>query len=714
MARWIRTVEIARTLDAFPPMDKFHVAQARAKVRLAKTRPNKDNVMRFIALAIALISAPFSGMAQVIDQRAIDAVTAAGAQDWQLAYSIVGTSDPVTADVITWLRLREGEADFVDYMAFTAARPDWPQMDRIRARAEEAIPEGFNPAMVIEWFGDFLPQTGEGAVRLADALMATGRKDAAEDMLVDTWLTQGLTETGHQAMIDRFADLLAPYNAARTDALLWRWRTLEAERMVELLDAGQAALARAKIGYLKRLPDAETLARAVPDGLKDDTGLAYARYGWLASRGAREEAIEILRARSVSAEAMEQPFRWSGWRRILARSEMREGRAQSAYELAAKHYLTQGEAFADLEWLAGYIALTYLDQPAVALTHFQAADAAVGNPIEEGRMQYWIARTQEVLGDQLAARAAYAGAAQHQTGFYGLLAAQKLGLSLDPDLTGRNDPADWQNAPFLSQDLTRAALALLQAGERVGAVPFFAALGKRLDATELSQLGALLAEMDEPYFEVLLGKTALTRDILVPSIYFPLHPMAEMELPVAPALALSIARRESEFNAGIGSAVGALGLMQLMPATAQELSEQLGEPYSRNRLTADPAYNVRLGATYLSQLQEQFGYSPVMMAAGYNAGPSRPRTWMAERGDPRIGEADIIDWIENIPFRETRNYVMRVAESIPIYEARLTGETGPIRFMELLIGEKPVVRPRTRPEPVAPLTSRRPVSRPEG
>ena len=282
----------------------------------------------------------------------------------------------------------------------------------------------------------------------------------------------------------------------------------------------------------------------------------------------------------------------------------------------------------------------------------------------------------------------------------------------------------------MSDDLTLAALTLLQAGERAHAVRFFAELGKQLPEGDLARLGAWLRSKNEAFYAVLLGKTAVARGVLVPSIYFPLHDLAYVEQAVPPALSLSIARRESEFNAAVGSPVGALGLMQLMPATAEEVAISIGEPYSKIRLTSDWAYNARLGSQYLSVLEKKFGYSPVMMAAGYNAGPSRPLAWMDERGDPRVGEIDVIDWIEHIPFRETRNYVMRVTESIPIYEARLTGKIGPIRFTDLLIGIKPIVRPRSRPaalgvtqslsetavskQPTAPDISLRPISRSGG
>ena len=244
---------------------------------------------------------------------------------------------------------------------------------------------------------------------------------------------------------------------------------------------------------------------------------------------------------------------------------------------------------------------------------------------------------------------------------------------------------------------------------------FFAELGATLEPGALAEVGAALDAMDEQYYALLLGKRALRRGVLVPQNYFPLHDLTQLDLPVEPALALSIARRESEFNISIGSPVGALGLMQLMPATAEEVSGFLGLPYARSKLTSDWEYNATLGTKYLQILQEDFGPTPVMIAAGYNAGPSRPKTWMDERGDPRLREMDVVDWIEHIPFRETRNYVMRVTESIPIYEARLTGQGGVIAFTDLLIGEKPLLRPRARPLPqvVDDRPDVRPILRPE-
>lgn len=629
----------------------------------------------------------------------VDAVDAADAGDYAAAMELAG-QDGVAADLVRWIKLRGGDGVFAEYRAFVATRPDWPDLDRIRAQAELVMPDDLPPAAVLDWFADAVPETGEGAVLLARALTAQGQDTKARAVVIDVWLRQTLTDGGQAAMLEAFGDVLAPYHAQRTDALLWRWQTTAAQRMEPLLDDGQKALMAARIAYIRKTGDITARVDAVPQELAATPGLAYDRFNWLADRGDRTEAIALVTERSTSAEALGDPFRWSGWRRSLARWEMREGRIASAYALASQHYMTEGSNYADLEWLAGYLSLTYRNDPAQALVHFQALADAVDSPISEGRAGYWIGRAQEALGNANAAAAAYAEAAQYQTGFYGLLAAEKLGLDYDPALSGALDATDWAGAAVMDADMVRAAITLLQSGDRGYATRFFAQLGRTLDADGIGRLGAWLQENDESYYAVLIGKAAALRGIVVPSTYFPLHDMTEMDLPVPMALALSIARRESEFNAGVGSPVGALGLMQLMPATAREVAVGLSLPYSKPRLTSDWEYNAVLGSQYLAGLQAQFGNSPVQIAAGYNAGPSRPLRWMDERGDPRLGEVDVIDWIEHIPFRETREYAMRVTESIPVYEARLNGLSGPVRFRELLIGEKPLVRPRARDETV--------------
>jgi soluble lytic murein transglycosylase len=647
-----------------------------------------------IALACLFAATP-PVVAQSVDAAALAAIEARS-DGWDAADDLAQAADAVTRDVLTWLRLRAGDAEFIDYRRFIAARPDWPGQAVLRRQAEDLIVPGTDPQIIVDWFADHPPLTGAGVVRLVDALIATGQQDRADQILREAWLTLGLDEAGHAAIMARFADDLRPYHADRADALLWRGRTSDAARLLPVLQEDQRALVAARIGYATGTANMRPLADAVPAALRETPGFVYARYSWLAARGDWTEATEVLLQNSTSADALQEPFRWSGYRQVLARWHMREGRADLAYDLAARHFLEGGEAFADLEWLAGYIALIYQGDPVQALTHFDKAAAGVSGPISVARMHYWIGRAQDVMGDTAAARAAYAIAAEHQTTFYGLLASERIEAPLDPALVGA--AVDWQGAAVFDHDLTRAALLLLAAGERGAAVTFFAGLGQSLPADDLIALGAYLSDQGEDYYTLLLGKTAVTRGEVLPEIYFPLHDLAQMDLPVDAALALSIARRESEFNIGIGSPAGALGLMQVMPATAEEVAGWLNLPYSRARLTSDWEYNATLGAAYLAHLQDQFGPSPVLIAAGYNAGPSRPRAWMAERGDPRLREMDVVDWIEHIPFVETRNYVQRVTESMPVYQARLTGQAGPVQFSQLLVGQKPVLRPMPRPD----------------
>jgi soluble lytic murein transglycosylase len=314
-----------------------------------------------------------------------------------------------------------------------------------------------------------------------------------------------------------------------------------------------------------------------------------------------------------------------------------------------------------------------------------------------------------VRGDEESARLAYAFGAEYQTSFYGLLAAEKAGLPMDPELTGAETYPDWRATSFAQGSVFAAARLFIAAGERNLAEQFLRHLTESLPREEIGSLGAFLASVDEPHLAVMVGKQAAQQGIVVTSAYYPVVDLGVANMPVPLELALAIARRESEFDPVVTSGVGARGLMQLMPGTAKDVARSLDLPYSRDRLLTDPVYNARLGTAYLDELMATFDGNPIMVSAGYNAGPGRPLRWMSERGDPRRGQIDIIDWIEHIPFDETRNYVMRVAESLPVYRARLSGRVEPLRMMaELtempghtrlaLTGE--VTRPRARPQPL--------------
>jgi len=593
------------------------------------------------------------------------ATAAIAAEDWDLAYALATPEGDIARDLVTWQRLRAGAGTFPDYGRFLAARPDWPGLDRLRAKGEEAITPDTPPAEVVAYFATAKPQTGQGAARLAEALALSGRNDAARDVLREAWLGLGLTDEGQAALMALDATALAPHHVGRTDAMLWRWRTSDAARMLPLLPDDQRLLAEARIALITNAPDRATKVAAVPAALQGHPGLAYDRFNRLAESGDYSDAVSLLMARSGDAAALGEPFRWASWRATLARWAMREGRPQEAYDIATRHHLSGGDQFADLEWVAGYVALSYLDDPARALRHFQTVEMEVTGPISRARGGYWVGRAQEALGDPDAATEAFGRAAQNQTAFYGLLAAERLGLPLDPALAGREAVADWRQAGWLQEPLAQAMLTLLAARDRGTAVLFVARLGQTLERDQIAQLGAMLAQMDEPFLTVLLGKAAVERGIVLPAIYFPLHPLADLDLPVSRELALSIARRESEFNAVVGSPVGALGLMQLMPGTARYTAKVFVEDDGyRAKQIFEPETNIKLGSMYI-RVHTAYAADQIPLAlAGYNAGPAPLKRWF---NDYKGRELDA--WVESITFTQARGYVRKVMTSYIAYTA---------------------------------------------
>ena len=615
------------------------------------------------------------------------AIDAVGRGNWDEAARIANRDGPIARDVIEWMRLRAGGGTYAQVMAFLDRRPDWPGETYLRRRSEAAVIAAGEDA-VVSYFAEAPPQTPRGVLAHARALKAAGQVGEAQVSLVLAWRTMQMSSADQAAFLDAHATLLKPHHPARLDSMLWRGSGSDARRMFELVTKDQVTLAEARLGLINQDGNVDALITAVPDALRGDPGLAHARFEWRVRKGRWDAAKALLLDRSASLEALGRPEYWAKRRRALARDEMRDGEPALAYQLAAQHFLSEGSSYADLEWLSGYIALRYLEDPEIALEHFRNHEAAVRSPISLGRAGYWIGRAYEELEQTERALASYADAAQYQTAFYGLLAAERAGLPADPALAGEETFGDWRAAPLASNDLFEAGLLLQASAQLSLAERYWTHLAETLDRESLGQLGAAAIDLEQPHLAVMIGKRAARRGLTLHAPYYALHPLAEADLPMAPELSLAIARRESEFDPRVQSGAGARGLMQIMPRTGLEVARGLGvENHSTERLTSDPVYNARLGTQYLSELAARFDGNVVMIAAAYNAGPSRPSRWMELYGDPRRDrDIDIIDWIEHIPFRETRNYVMRVTESLPIYRARLGKPALPVPFSQELGG----------------------------
>lgn len=614
------------------------------------------------------------------------ALVLAEAQDWQGAAAAAQGAGAVGADIVQWQRLRAGEGLLGEYEDFAARRPDWPGLALMRQKGEIAVARSSTPERVVGYFGGAAPATGGGAVALVRALSALGRGTEAEAEAVRAWEALSF-EVGDEAdLLALYPQALGRVHLARLDRLLWDDKRGEAKRMLPRVSPGWQALAAARMGLRADVDGVTALVKAVPADLAGDPGLAYERFVWRMRKDLTEEATALILERSVSAQLLGRPEAWAERRAVLARALFRAGKAQAAYKVAARHHLEAGSDYADLEFVAGFVALRGLGDAQTALTHFQRLEAAVQTPISVSRALYWQGRALEAKGDAEAAREVYGAAARHQTAYYGLLAAERLGLTLDAGLLAQDRPADWREAGFARSSVLEAALLLVKAGDRTLAKRFFLQVAEGLNPGELAQLADLALTVHEPHIAVLIGKQAAERGVIIPRAYFPVTEMVPDGLAVSRALALSIARRESEFDPAARSKAGARGLMQVMPATAEHMAPKLGLPYAVGRLTSDPAYNAAMGSGYLRQLVDDFGPSVAMIAAGYNAGPGRPKRWITEFGDPRLPDVDVVDWVETIPFAETRTYVMRVSESVVIYRARLKGVAGLVRLTSELKG----------------------------
>jgi soluble lytic murein transglycosylase len=613
------------------------------------------------------------------------ALDAAADRNWTRARALASRDGPVAESIVTWLWLRDGAGRAQDVLDFLETHAHWPGLDYLRRRSEAAF-EHAGDAQVLAFFADHVPTTGIGALRHARALEAAGQTGEAEASVVLAWHTLDLDEATHDAFLARYGKLLAPHHTARLSQSIWNGRDGDTERMLGLVDADHARLARARLALRDAAPNAEVLLAAVPSRLRKDPGLAHDRFQWLVKSGKRDEATKLLLAQSLIPGGLGYPDRWASHRRAFAREEMRTGSAERAYKIASRHQLTEGGDYADLEWLAGYLALRYLKDPELALHHFDRLQEGVQTPISLGRAGYWRGRALEAMGKTDAARAAYGEGGAHQSSFYGLLAAEKAGLPFDMSLAGRTQGRPWQETALAQSDLRAAVMLFRAAGQSFEAERFLRHMAETADLETLQSLGRMVEEAGDPHLEVMLGKEAAQRGIVLPRHYYALHPMVEMKLPVAHELALAIARRESEFDPSVTSHVGARGLMQLMPRTAAAMAKVVGDTENVSERLGYWAYNTKLGAAYLARLAEDFGGNVMLVSVGYNAGPKRASDWSAINGDPSLGALDPVDWVEHIPFRETRNYVQRVAESLPIYRARLGRVPLPIPFSAELTG----------------------------
>jgi len=611
-------------------------------------------------------------------RQAIDSAKRANVSDARNA--IAGLTDPLARKTATWVLL-DSCADSLSFFEVDNARrelADWPRAGRRQAAAERLLETaGKTPQQVVDWFAGSEPATAQGAMALASAYRGLGRTADATALIKRWWRDRSFEAEPQRAMLARFGDVLTiDDHVRRADVLLYGSHGPAARDMVNLLPASQQDAARVRIALRAESRDANDLLNALPADAAQTPGVAFERASYLRRKGLDTLALAQLQYFPREVANPEQGDRIWDERRRLVLAALRASDSKAAYAAAADSGLKTGADAADAEYDAGWIALTKLNDPKAAGEHFAALERIGTSPITRGRALYWQGRAAAALGDNAARDDFYARAAQYNTTFYGMLAAEKLGQRLvlppDPVIT----PA--AKAAFEGREPVQATRLLFDYGQRELFRAFVLNLDDTLptreDEAQLVDLARNYGEMDT---SMRAARAAAQRGFILAQRAYPVRDLPESGGAAEPALVLGITRQESGFDPNVRSGAGARGMMQLMPSTAAILARKIGVSYSPGRLD-EPDYNMRLGANYLSQLVTQFSGSYVMAAAGYNAGPGRPTQWAAFCGDPRGGTTDPVDYIECIPFSETRNYVMRVMENMQVYRARLNGGSAPI------------------------------------
>jgi len=603
--------------------------------------------------------------------RHADALAAAGRID-----------DPTARDLALWAYFYadDPDVDWRELAAFIDGHPDWPSISRLERLVEKRMPEDVRRGAAAEWFEAHPPSTGEGKLRLARAI---DRRDAprADALVRAAWIEHDWSSLEEKAILREFGDRLRTEDHLdRIDALLWGRRITAAKRMIDLAPDYARRAVETRIALLSGDRNGDQLFAMLPDVERLDGGVMHAAVRY-ARRDEREpDAIALVLNTPADPAFRRDLDAWWLELRLLARWALKNGRFHDAYALASVHSLpADGPGYvdyADAEFFAGWIALRFLDRPRDADLHFQRLQDAVGSPISLSRAYYWRGRAADAAGDRAGAEVHYASAAAYANTYYGQLAADELGFEAVVPFDLGVDPAEIGAADrrtFASDPLVRALTLLGEAGDvrRYRIFSHHLAANRR-DAVEIALLSEMAARFDVHDAGVRAGKYAVRSGLFLPNVVYPLVDVPDQaERYVEPALILGLSRQESEFNPRAYSSAGARGPMQLLPSTAAITARKEGLPYRRSWLLDRPDYNFVVGAAHLSHLLERFEGSYVMTLAAYNAGPHRVDRWIEEYGDPRAPDVDPVDWVELIPFSETRNYVMRVLENTQVYRQRL-------------------------------------------
>jgi soluble lytic murein transglycosylase len=588
-----------------------------------------------------------------------------------------GMTDPVARKLAEWIILRSEDngAPTERYRAFIEANPSWPSQTFLRRRAEAALwDDRRDEATVLAWFDKEQPLSAKGRFALARALLARGDRGNAVLLVREAWRTDSMSEALEEKALEAFGAILTPGDQkARMDYLLYGRESDAALRAAKRLGSAEVALARARIAADRKSSSLRALLENVPNELHGDPGYIFARIQLLRREEKFGEAARLMLNAPRDPNRLYNVDEWWIERRLLARKMIDVGEYRTAYLIARDAALPARDIYkTEQEFTAGWIALRFLKDPNTAARHFARIGVGSVNPTALARAGYWQGRAAEAAGRIQEARHAYAAAAEQSTSYYGQLARAKLGL---PQIELRGVPGSRSRA-VERLEVVRAAQLLYATGNGEFALPIFADMGENGDPNAVLGLGELAARQGDARAMLLAGKAALNRGLPFDFYAYPISGIPSFR-PIGPdierSIVYAIARQESAFNPSVVSPAHAYGLMQVTPDAGRYVCKKYGVGFDLQRMKNEPAYNAALGAAELGGLLEDYRGSYILTFAAYNAGRGSVKKWIARYGDPRDPGVDAVDWVELIPFSETRNYVQRIMENLQVYRARFGG-----------------------------------------
>ena len=596
------------------------------------------------------------------------------------------SGDEAAVKLVELLYLRDhwDDAGYGRIMSFLDAAPKWPLADTLMKRAEQSLYKNREPAeRVLSHFAKRQPISTEGRLALARANIASGNTQAARDLIKKVWNDPLVDAAFEKSVASEFDSLLsADDHKRRMWRMVYAQESNAAIRNSKRLGKDYQNAAKVAQELLRNVAGADKKYAKLPAAMREQLGMKYAMVRYLRKLERYSKARAILATIPNEAAAVGDADAWWVERRIVARHSVgihHKDSVKAAYQIAKNHGLDTGASAVEGEFLAGWIALRSLDDPEAALRHFTKLEEIAPSRTEKSRAQYWMGRAYSALGNKAKSRAAFEAAAEHSTIYYGQLAREQVGLGkVAKDIKG-GQPSAAAIASVDRDEVVRAFKLMVKANATSSLNMFVWSLASRFNSVdEMNAVAALAKKQGGTTMALRLAKVAAQRDIDIDDWAYPIKALPswkQMGKSVEASLVYGLSRQESEFDPRAGSKVGAQGLMQIMPGTAKLISKQYRMPYEPAKLMGDPAYNVKLGAAHLGDLIADYNGSYVLTLVAYNAGPRRVSEWVAEYGDPRSGKVDPIDWVESIPFQETRQYVQKVLQNTQVYRARLAPGT---------------------------------------